>query len=117
MERDEKGSLYLGGEDLSPENIGSLCSVCSRSISSITPPQSHVHPGSRSTTPPPSYHFSPSSPRPSLFQCRECCFDNSPLSSQLVAIPAFPSPSLRGEGHSKDGDRKRKSEPEEKIWE
>ena len=48
IERDEKGSLYLGG-DLSPENIGSLCSVCSRTISSITPPESLVHPGSRLT--------------------------------------------------------------------
>ena len=134
MERDEEGSLYLGG-DLSPEKIGSLCSVCSRSISSITPSESLVHPGSRltcythshlvflrltqshlsrSTTPPPSYHFSPSSPRPSLFQCRECCFDNSPLSSQLVAIPAFPSPSLRGEGHS-EKKKKRFKEGEEEV--
>ena len=48
MERDEKGSLYLGG-DLSREKIGSLCSVCSRSISSITPPESLEHPGSRLT--------------------------------------------------------------------
>ena len=48
MERDEKGSLYLGG-DLSPEKIGSLCSVCSRSLSSITPPETLVHPGSRLT--------------------------------------------------------------------
>ena len=48
MERNEKRSLYLGG-DLSPEKIGSLCSVCSRSISSITPPESLVPPGSRLT--------------------------------------------------------------------
>ena len=48
MERDGKDSLYLGG-DLSPEKIGSLCSVCSRSISSITPSESLVHPGSRLT--------------------------------------------------------------------
>jgi len=109
IERDEKDSLYLGG-DLSREKIGSLCSVCSRSISSITPPESLVHSGSRSTTPPPSYHFSPSSPRPSLFQCRECCFDNSPLSSQLVAIPAFPSPSLREEAHSEKKKKRFKEE-------
>ena len=35
-------------------------------------------------------------------------FNNSPLLIQLVAIPAFPSPSLRGEGHSKDGEKKKK---------
>ena len=27
-------------------------------------------------------------------------FNNFPISSHMVAIPAFPSPSLRGEGHS-----------------
>jgi len=110
LEREEKGSIYLGG-DLSlqeSERSQSLCSVCSRySQSSPPPPQSLILPASSSSSTPPPYHFSPSSPRPSLFQCRECCFDNSPLSCQLVAIPAFPSPSLAGEGRgrSEDGGR------------
>ena len=42
-------------------------------------------------------------------------FDNFPLTIQLVAIPAFPSPSQRGEGGFKDRDRKRKSEPGEDV--
>ena len=112
LEREEKGSIYLGG-DLSlqeSERSQSLCSVCSRySQSSPPPPQSLILPASSSSSTPPPFHFSPSSPRSSLFKCRECCFDNSPLSCQLVAIPAFPSPSLAGErrGRSEDEGRTR----------
>ena len=111
LEREEKGSIYLGDfQQEFEERSQSLCSVCSsrysRSNSSPVAPQP-ILPTSSSSTPPSPYHFSPSSPRPSLFQCRECCFDNSPLSCQLVAIPAFPSPSLGGEGRSDDGGKRR----------
>ena len=100
--REERESIYLGENLLESERSESLCSVCSRSLS---PPPQFLLPASSSSSTPPPYHFSPSSPRPSLFECRECCFDNSPLSCQLVAIPAFPSPSLRGEGRSENGRR------------
>jgi len=86
--REERESIYLGENLLESERSESLCSVCSRSLS---PPPQFLLPASSSSSTPPPYHFSPSSPRPSLFECRECCFDNSPLSCQLVAIPAFPS--------------------------
>ena len=101
--REERESIYLGENLLESERSESLCSVCSRSLS---PPPQLLLPASSSSSTPPPYHFSPSSPRPSLFECRECCFDNSPLSCQLVAIPAFPSPSLGGEGRSEDGGKK-----------
>ena len=120
VEREEKGSIYLGDfQQEFEERSQSLCSVCSsrysRSNSSPVAPQP-ILPTSSSSTPPSPYHFSPSSPRPSLFQCRECCFDNSPLSCQLVAIPAFPSPSLGGEGRSEDeGRRKIGGRMEEQI--
>ena len=100
--REERESIYLGENLLESERSESLCSVCSRSLS---PPPQFLLPASSSSSTPPPYHFSPSSPRPSLFECRECCFDNSPLSCQLVAIPAFPSPSLGGEGRSENGRR------------
>ena len=41
-------------------------------------------------------------------------FNNSPLSIQLVAIPAFPSPSHGGEGHS-EKKKKRFKEGEEEM--
>jgi len=100
--REERESIYLGENLLESERSESLCSICSRSLS---PPPQFLLPASSSSSTPPPYHFSPSSPRPSLFECRECCFDNSPLSCQLVAIPAFPSPSLGGEGRSENGRR------------
>ena len=121
LEKEEKASIYLGELVLQdePERSQSMCSVCSRYSSS--PPHSLILPNSSSssTSAIPQYHFSPSSPRPSLFQCRECCFDNSPLSGQLVAIPTFPSPSLGGgerRGRSQEG-RKQGIEEEQKIVE